>query len=107
DLGPIGPFAGKELGLKGGTFDADFEAVLGAAVPGGNGPTKVKGTIKLATLDFKGAGKKLDVTLDTDVTGDASRGDVQIDKLKLDAGPAGISGHGRASGLTSETPRIE
>ena len=107
DLGPIGPFAGKELGLKSGTFDADFDAQLGAAVPGGNGPTTVKGTVKLAALVFKGAGKKLDVTLDTDLKGDAGRGDVQIDKLKLEIGPAGLTGHGRASGLTSPAPRIE
>ena len=107
DLGPLGPFAGKELGLKGGTFDADFDAELGAAVPGGSGPTTVKGTVKLAALDLKDAGKKLDVTLDTDVRGDAEKGDLQIDKLKLDIGPAGLSGQGRASGLKTPSPRIE
>ena len=107
DLGPLGPFAGKELGLKGGTFDADFDAELGAAVPGGSGPTTVKGVIKLAALDLKDAGKKLDVTLDADLKGDAEKGDLQIDKLKLDLGPAGFSGRGRASGLKTPTPRIE
>ena len=107
DLGPLGPFAGKEVGLRGGTFDADFDAELGAAVPGGKGPTTVKGALKLAALDFKDAAKKLDVTLDTDLKGDAARGDVQIDRLELDIGPAGISGKGRASGLASQEPRIE
>ena len=107
DLGPLGPFVGEELGLRGGTLDADFDAELGAAVPGGSGPTTVKGTVKLAALDFRDVGRKLDVTLDTDVKGDAARGEVQIDKFKLDIGPAGFSGQGRASGLDTPTPRIE
>ncbi len=107
DLGPLGPFAGSELGLRGGTFDADFDAELGAAVAGGSGPTTVKGTVKLAALDFKDAGKKLDVTLDADLKGDAEKGNLIIDKLKLDLGPAGLSGKGRASGLKTTAPRIE
>jgi AsmA protein len=109
DIGPLGPFAGKDVGLQAGTFDADFDAQLGAAVPGGSGPTTVKGAIKLAGMRFAGAegGKSLDVTLDTDLKGDAAAGDVRIDKLRLDLGPAGISGHGSAKGLSSASPRIE
>src|SRR5438309_2302010 len=95
-IGPLGPFVGKDVGLQAGTLDADFDAQLGAAVAGGSGPTTVKGAIKLAGLSFAGAegGKKLDVSLDTDLKGDAAAGDVRIDKLKLDVGPAGITGHG-------------
>ena len=109
DIGALGPFVGKEVGLESGTLDADFDAQLGAAVPGGSGPTTVKGTVKLAGLRFAGAegGKKLDVTLDTDIKGDAVAGDVRIDKLRLDLGPAGITGKGSAKGLTSPSPRIE
>lgn len=109
DIGPLGPFMGKEVGLQSGTLDADFDAQMGGAVPGGSGPTSVKGTIKLAGLRFAGAegGKKLDVTLDTDVKGDAAAGDVRIDKLRLDVGPAGITGHGSAKGLNTPSPRIE
>src|SRR3989454_11164566 len=109
DIGPLGPFAGKDVGLQAGTLDADFDAQLGAAVAGGSGPTTVKGVIKLAGLSFAGAegGKKLDVSLDTDLKGDAVAGDVRIDKLKLDLGPAGITGKGSAKGLTSPSPRIE
>src|SRR3954469_17310153 len=83
DIGPLGPFAGKDVGLRAGTLDADFDAQLGAAVPGGSGQTTVKGTVKAAGLEFAGAegGKSLDVTLDTDIKGDATAGDVQIDKL--------------------------
>ena len=109
DIGPLGPFVGKDVGLQAGTLDADFDAQLGAAVAGGSGPTTVKGAIKLAGLRFAAAegGKKLDVSLDTDLKGDAAAGDVRIDKLKLDVGPAGITGHGSGKGLTSPSPRIE
>ena len=109
DIGPLGPFLGKSAGLQAGTLDADFDAELGAAVPGGSGPTSVKGAIKLAGLRFAGAegGKKLDVTLDTDLKGDAAAGDLTIDKLRLDLGPAGITGHGSAKGLNTASPRIE
>src|SRR6266446_1318482 len=64
DIGPLGPFVGKEVGLESGTLDADFK-------------------------------------------GDAVAGDVRIDKLRLDLGPAGITGKGSAKGLTSPSPRIE
>jgi len=58
----------------------------------------VKGAIKLAGLQFAGpeGGKKLDVTLDSDLKGDAEAGDLSIDKLRLDIGPAGITGKGAA-----------
>jgi len=109
DIGPLGPFAGKDVGLQSGTLDADFDAQFGAAVPGGSGPTSVKGAIKLAGLQFAGAegGRKLDVTLDSDLNGNAEAGDVTINKLRLDIGPAGITGKGAAKGLKSPTPRIE
>ncbi len=109
DIGPLGPFMGKDVGLQSGTLDADFDAQMGAAVPGGSGPTSLKGTIKLAGLRFAGSegGRKLDVTLDSDVKGDATAGDVRIDKLRLDIGPAGITGRGSAKGLNGPSPRIE
>ncbi len=106
DLAPLGPFAGKDVGLEKGTLGADFDAELGSIIPGGKGPTTVKGTIKIAQLRLQGA-KPLDVLVDTDVKGDAAAGELQIDKLRIDVGPAGISGHGRASGLTSPLPRVE
>jgi AsmA protein len=108
DIGPLGPFAGKNVGLQAGTLDADFDAELGAAAAGGTGPTTVKGKIKAAGLKFAGAegGKSLDVTLDTDLKGDATAGDVQIDKLRLDVGPAGLTGKGSAKGLNTPSPRI-
>src|SRR5712691_2504264 len=86
-----------------------LDVVVSAAVPGGKGPTSIQGAVHALGLKFAGAegGKALDVVLDTDVKGDAEKGDVQISKLRLDLGPAGITGQGRASGLNTPTPRIE
>ncbi|HUJ27648.1 MAG TPA: AsmA family protein [Myxococcales bacterium] len=101
DLAPLGPFAGKDLGLRGGTLDADFDADLQ--------PIAVKGTIKLAGLDFAASdgGRKLDVTLDSDVKGDLDKGDLQIDKLTLDIGPASITGSGSARGIGTASPQMQ
>src|SRR5207245_3770505 len=109
DLAPLAPFVPKDVGLQGGRLEADFDARLGAAVPGGKGATKVQGTVHATGLRFAGAegGKALDLSLDADVKGDAQKGDLQIDKLRLDLGPAGITGQGRATGLASGSPRIE
>ncbi len=109
DLAPLGPFLGKQAGLEAGKLDADFDMQLGAAVPGGSGATTVKGVVHALGLRFAGAegGKALDVVLDTDVRGDAEKGDLTIDKLRFDLGPAGISGTGRAHGINTATPQIE
>ncbi len=109
DLAPLGPFLGKQVGLEAGKLDADFDMQLGGAVPGGSGPTSVKGAVHALGLRFAGAegGKALDVVLDADVKGDADKGDLAIDKLRLDLGPAGISGTGRAHGINTAAPQIE
>ncbi|HEY2028004.1 MAG TPA: AsmA-like C-terminal region-containing protein [Myxococcales bacterium] len=109
DLAPLGPFLGKGVGLQGGKLDADFDMQLGAAMPGGTGPTSVKGAIHALALRFAGAegGKALDAVVDTNVTGDAQKGDVAIDKLRIDIGPAGISGSGRAHAVNTASPQIE
>ncbi|TMB37854.1 MAG: AsmA family protein [Deltaproteobacteria bacterium] len=109
DLTPLGPFVPKDIGLQSGKLDANFEMALGGVVTGGTGPTRIAGTLHGTGLKFAGAegGRALDVSLDADVKGDSSKGDVQIDKLKLDLGPAGITGQGKATGLASNSPRIE
>ena len=109
DLAPLGPFLGKQVGLEAGKLDADFDMQLGGAVPGGSGPTSVKGAVHALGMRFAGAegGKALDLVLDTDVKGDADKGDLAIDKLRLDLGPAGISGTGRAHGINTAAPQIE
>lgn len=109
DLSPLAPFISKDVALQAGQFDANLDAQLGAAVAGGKGATSVQGTMHATGLKFAGAegGKALDVVLDTDLKGDADKGDLQISKLRLDLGPAGITGQGRASGLNTQSPRIE
>ena len=109
DLAPLGPFVPKDIGLQSGKLDANFDMALGGIVAGGSGPTKIAGTLHGTGLKFAGAegGRALDVALDADVKGDSSKGDVQIDKLKLDLGPAGITGQGKATGLSTNSPRIE
>ncbi|QSQ21235.1 AsmA family protein [Pyxidicoccus parkwayensis] len=109
DLAPLGPFLPPDVGLQAGTVDADWQADLGSAVPGGKGPTRFAGVIKALGLRFSGAegGKALDVVLDTDVTGDVAVGDLALDKLNLDVGPASITGKGRVKGLLTEKPAVE
>src|ERR1700737_3670952 len=109
DLKPLGPYLPRSIGLQEGRIVADFHADLGAAVPGGKGRTTMEGGIHALGLRFPGAegAKPLDVALETAVQGDASRGDLSIDRLQLDFGPARISGKGRASGLRGDQPRVE
>ncbi|GAC1544180.1 MAG: hypothetical protein NVS2B9_11390 [Myxococcales bacterium] len=109
DLSPLGPFVPRSVGLEGGTLDANFDAAFGSLIPGGEGPSHMKGTVHALALRFAGAqaGKPLDVVLDTDVKADAAKGEVQLDKLRLELGPAGIAGTGRASGLNGGSPRVE
>nr|WP_216672751.1 AsmA family protein [Corallococcus exiguus] len=109
DLSPLGPFLPPDVGLQAGTLDADWKADLGGAVPGGKGPTKLVGVIKALGMKFAGSegGKALDVVLDTDVTGDMATGDLALDKLKLDLGPAAITGKGKVKGLLTDKPAVE
>nr|WP_216622682.1 AsmA family protein [Corallococcus exercitus] len=109
DLSPLGPFLPPDVGLRAGTLDADWKADLGGAVPGGKGPTKLVGVIKALGMKFAGSegGKALDVVLDTDVTGDLATGDLALDKLKLDLGPAAITGKGKVKGLLTDKPAVE
>jgi AsmA protein len=109
DLSPLAPFVPKDVGLQAGHFDANLDAQLGAAVAGGKGATNIQGNMRATGLKFAGAqgGKALDVVLDTDVKGDADKGNVQISKLRLDVGPAGITGQGSASALNTQSPKID
>lgn len=108
DLAPLGPFLPKDTRLEAGRLDADWTADLGAAVPGGHGPTQAKGGIHARGLRFAGTGAApLDLTIDTDLSGNAETGDLDIRTLAIALGQAGITGHGRIRGLASETPSIE
>ena len=109
DLAPLGPFLGPEVGLQAGTLQADWTADLGAAVPGGNGPTKLTGGLRAQGLRFAGAegGKALDVVLDTNVTGDMKTGDLSLEKFLVALGPARLTGKGQVKGLLTETPGVQ
>lgn len=107
DLAPLAPFLPKGAGFRGGRFQADLQAALGAAVPGGQGPTKILGGFKASQLALAGTGKPLDASLDADVTGDLHAGDLDLRKLELVVGPGALSGKGRASGLAGGAPRLE
>jgi AsmA protein len=109
DLAPLAPFVPASVGLRGGRFQADLAVALGAAVPGGKGPTTVKGGFRAEGLAFAGqeGGKRLDAALDADLDADMVAGDLRIGKLDLAIGPAGLTGRGRASGLTGESPRVD
>jgi AsmA protein len=108
-LDPLAPFVPAAVGFRGGRFQADLSVKLGAAAPGGAGPTVVKGALRATRLAFAGqeGGKALDVALDADLEADAEKGDLRIGTLDLAVGPAGLVGKGRASGLRSEAPRFE
>jgi AsmA protein len=109
DLDPLAPFLPASLGLRGGRLQADLVVALGAAIPGGTGPTTVKGTLvgtRLALASQEG-GRRLDARLDADLTADATAGDVSIGRLEVALGPAGLTGRGRASGLRGEHPRLD
>ena len=109
DLTPLAPFAPRDAGFLGGRFTADLDVALGAAVPGGEGPTTVRGGFAATALRFAGqeGGKALDVTLDADLSADAKRGDLSIAKLLLSFGPAALEGKGKVTALLSDSPRIE
>lgn len=108
-LDPLAPFLPPAVGFRGGRFQADLALKLGAAVPGGSGPTQLKGGFRATQLAFAGqeGGKALDAQLDADLEADAAAGTLRIDRLELAVGPAGLSGKGRASGLRSDAPRFE
>lgn len=109
DLKPIAPYLPRSLGLQEGRLSADLSADLGAAISGGQGETRVRGVLNALGLRFSGAegGKSIDISLDAAVQGDAVKGDVQIDRLKLEVGPAEITGKGRVLGFMSKQPRVE
>jgi AsmA protein len=109
DLGPLGPFLPKSLGLEAGKVDADLDVRLGALVPGGSGETTLAGVFHARGLKFADAkgGKALDAKGSLDLRGDVARGDVNIQKLELDLGPAGIRGKGAVKDLRTARPSFQ
>ncbi|HET7753626.1 MAG TPA: AsmA-like C-terminal region-containing protein [Anaeromyxobacteraceae bacterium] len=109
DLAPLAPFLPPTTGFRGGHFQADLDAVLGALVPGGSGPAHVKGGFKATALRFEAqeGGKPLDVVFQSDLDADLDKGTVRIASLRLDAGPASLTGKGNVSDFLGATPRVQ
>lgn len=109
DLKPLAPYFPRSFGLQEGRLSADLTADLGSVVPGGEGETRVNGELHALGLRFSGAegGKPLDVVMEAGIRADASKGDLELDRLRVELGPAGINGKGKALGLLSGQPRIE
>jgi AsmA protein len=108
DLAPLAPFFPPDVGFRRGHLAIDLAAALGAAVPGGTGPTTLKGSIRGVQLAFSEARDRyVDVTFDADVEGDATAGSLRIGRLVLVVGPITVIGSGRATGLRTDAPRIE
>jgi AsmA protein len=109
DLAALAPFLPGSVGLRAGRFQADLDATLGAVVPGGGGPTRIKGVASATGLAFTGqqSARPLDVVLEADLEADAGPGDLKIGKFRVDFGPAGLVGKGSATGLASASPRVE
>jgi len=109
DLTPLASFAPRQAGFQGGRCSADLEVALGAAVPGGAGPTTVRGGFQATGLRFAGqqGGRALDVTLDADLAADTLQGDLDLTRLRLAFGPAVIEGQGKVRGLLSGNPKID
>jgi AsmA protein len=109
DLAPLAPFFPRSVGLLGGRLDLDLALAPGAAVPGGTGPTVLKGLAHALGLRFAGAegGKPLDATLDADLSADVAAGDVTLSRLELALGPARLTGQGTLQGLLGDAPRAQ
>jgi AsmA protein len=109
DLKPLAPYLPRSIGLLDGRLSADLTADLGALAPGGNGEARLRGLLDAGGLRWAGseAGKPLDASLEVDVRGDAGKGNLQIDKLKLIVGPAAITGAGRVLDFASGQPRVQ
>ncbi|HZA52277.1 MAG TPA: AsmA family protein [Myxococcaceae bacterium] len=109
DLSPLAPFLPRDVGFLAGSLDADLTAQLGRAVPGGEGATRIAGVFRAMGLRFRGAegGKALDITVDSDLSGDVVEGSLDLRKLEIALGPAHISGRGKVKDLASDKPSVQ
>jgi AsmA protein len=105
-LAPLAPFLaalGKSPGIKevtDGLLAIDLGLNAGAAVPGGQGPTTMKGFVALNGLKFEG-GQAFDARLDSDITSAVDEGSVDIKKLSMRLGDMGIDVLGQLRNLTA------
>jgi hypothetical protein len=90
-----------------GTIETDLDVAAGAAAPGGEGPTLLRGFLALAGLKFAG-GESFDARVDSDVQAAMPAGTVDIKKLTMRLGDMGIDARGKLSDLGGEgEPRVD
>ncbi len=107
NLSPIAPFIATRVpGLTDMTAAAHIDATLGAAAPGGTGPTALNAEVKLAQMKFKEGSQAFDLNAVTELTADANKGDVDLKRLDISAADMAIKGKGKLLALKS-TPRFE
>jgi AsmA protein len=107
DLAPLAPFLapGALAELSEGKLAADLKMDLGAAVPGGEGPTSAKGEAHLTGARLAG-GERFDGSLETDLAADARAGNVDVRKLRVALGAMSLSSAGKLLDLRG-APRFD
>lgn len=107
ELAPLAPFLGRgPLGaLTEGKLAANLVVDLGAAVPGGQGPTLAKGDVHLTGARLA-QGERFDGVLASDVVADTAAGNVTVNKLRLALGEMVLSSSGKLLDLRS-APRFD
>jgi AsmA protein len=107
DLAPLAPFlaSGPLAELSEGKLAADLKIDLGAAAPGGQGPSSAKGEAHLTGARIAG-GERFDGSLDTDLVADAVAGNVDVRKLRVAMGAMTISSAGKLLDLRG-APRFD
>jgi AsmA protein len=107
DLAPLAPFlpAGPLAELTEGKLAADLAADLGAGVPGGQGPTTLKGEAHLTGARLA-QGERFDGSLESDLLADLPRGDVIVRKLRVALGAMTLAARGKLLDLHG-APRFE
>jgi len=105
-LAPLGPFL-ESAGLAGfadvteGRLGMDLDAAVGAALPGGQGPSHLKGNVTLDKVRFD-KGEVFDARLDSDVSADVPAGSVDIQRFSAALGEMALEASGRVANLAQK-----
>jgi AsmA protein len=107
DVAPLAPFLGTGAlaELDEGKLAADLKIDLGAAAPGGQGSTTVKGEAHLTGARLA-QGERFDGSLESDLVADAVKGDVDVRKLRLAVGAMSLVSAGKLLDLRG-APRFD
>jgi hypothetical protein len=107
NLSPLAPFLESRIpGLMTLTAEANVDASLGAASPGGSGPTMVKSHIACTGVRFKEGSSAFEGRVEVDLEADVARGDVQLKQFRGSVDDMSLTGQGKLLALRS-APRFE